>query len=208
MGKIMGSKNKQVDAYIAKAAPFAQTILDHLRQLVHQACPEVQETIKWGFPHFEYHGILCSMAAFKQHCAFTFWKAALMSDKHKLFSKVKDRAMGHLGKLKVDSDLPRDDVLRQYIREAMQLNKEGKKLPARATAGMNKALKVPAYFSQVLNRNRPARETFENFSYSNKNEYIEWITDAKTEDTRNKRIAQAITWLADRKVRNWQYLKK
>jgi len=129
--KNMNSKNKQVDAYIAKAAPFARPILNHLRRLVHQACPEIQETIKWGFPHFEYQGILCSMAAFKQHCAFTFWKAALLSDKHKVFARVKEKAMGQLGKLASDQDLPGDDVLLLYIREAMQLNIEGRKLPAR-----------------------------------------------------------------------------
>ncbi len=203
----MNSKNKQVDAYIAKAAPFARSILNHLRQLVHQACPEVQETIKWGFPHFEYHGILCSMAAFKQHCAFTFWKAALLSDTHKVFSQVKDKAMGHLGKLASDQDLPGDDVLLLYIREAMQLNKEGRKLPARTANRIKNDLEIPVYFSQVLKRNKQARATFENFSYSNKKEYLEWFQEAKSEDTRDKRIAQALDWLAKGKVRNWKYLK-
>ncbi len=204
----MGLKNRQVDAYITKAAPFAQSILNHLRQIVHHTCPEVQETIKWGFPHFEYHGVLCSMAAFKQHCAFTFWKAALMSDVHKVFSQVKAQAMGHLGKLATDADLPRDDILIQYILEAMQLNKDGKKLPIRSTGRIKKNLKMPAYFLQALHRNKQARQTFENFSYSNKKDYIDWITEARGEHTRNNRLAVAISWLSEGKARNWKYLKK
>jgi uncharacterized protein YdeI (YjbR/CyaY-like superfamily) len=148
------------------------------------------------------------MAAFKQHCAFTFWKAALLSDKHNVFSRVKDRAMGQLGRLTTDSDLPKNEILKQYIREAMQLNKEGKKLPTRNKTGRKKTLRIPAYLLQVINRNKSARETFNNFSYSDKKDYIDWISEAKSEETRNRRMAQALIWLAEGKVRNWKYLKK
>jgi len=200
--------NNQVDAYISKAAPFAQPILNHLRTLIHQACPDVQETVKWGFPHFEYNGIVCSMAAFKQHCAFTFWKASLMSDKHKIFSQVKEQAMGQLGKLTDMADIPNDEVLIQYIDEAVKLNKEENKLPARTGKRVNKNLKIPAYFQQALNRDKRALKNFSTFNYSNKKEYLEWITEARSEETRNRRIGQAIAWLAEGKVRNWKYLQK
>jgi hypothetical protein len=134
-GASMNGKDKRVDDYIAKAAPFARPILAHLRRMVHQACPEVRETIKWSFPHFEYNGILCSMAAFKNHCAFTFWKAALLSDAHNIFSQVKEKAMGHLGRITDISDLPGDEIMISYLREAMKLNEEGKKRPAGSVKG-------------------------------------------------------------------------
>ena len=127
----MVKKNPSFDAYIKAAAPFAQPILKHLRELVHKACPEVEETIKWGFPHFDYKGIMCSMAAFKNHCAFGFWKSALMSDREKIM-EVKDRgAMGNFQKITSLSDLPSDKILIAYIKEAKKLNEDDIKLPAR-----------------------------------------------------------------------------
>ncbi len=71
----------RIDAYIAKSVPFAQPIMEHCRALIHEACPEVTETIKWGMPSFEYKGILCGFAAFKAHCSFGFWKHAILAEK-------------------------------------------------------------------------------------------------------------------------------
>ncbi|MBL7847415.1 MAG: YdeI/OmpD-associated family protein [Cyclobacteriaceae bacterium] len=200
----MKTKDKRVDAYIAKSADFAQPILNHLRDLVHQACPEVQETIKWGFPHFEYHGVVCSMASFKKHCAFGFWKAKLMADYEKSLMPVGETAMGHFGRIASLKDLPSDARVRKYIKEACRLNEMGAKV-ARPKASPKKPLTVPAYFRKELALNPLAKATFDKFSYSHKKDYVEWITEAKTEITRNKRISTSIEWLSEGKGRNWKY---
>ncbi len=199
--------DKRIDAYIAKSAPFAQPILRHLRQLVHAACPGVQETIKWGFPHFEAHGaILCSMAAFKQHCVFGFRKASLMKDTDHILT-IKDReSMGHLGRIITLGGLPSDKILKSYIRQAAQLNEAGIRLPPRQKSIVaSSAVEVPDYVTRVLKKNAKALKTFEAFSPSHRREYIEWITEAKTDATRDKRIAAMIEWVGEGKRRNWKY---
>ena len=203
----MGQKDPRVDAYIDRSQEFAKPILSHIRELVHKGCPEVEETIKWGFLHFDYQGIMCSMASFKNHCAFGFWKASLMKDPHKLMSEVGETAMGQFGKIVDLSDLPKDKILIEYVREAARLNGEGIKLPAKPKKEKQE-LVIPSYFSAALKKNKGARETFENFSYSNKKDYVEWLTDARNEETRNKRLETAIEWLAEGKVRNWKYIRK
>lgn len=203
----MGKADKRIDAYIAKSADFAKPILTHLRELVHEACPAVEETMKWSFPHFDYKGMMCSMASFKQHCAFGFWKASLMSDSNRLLTQSRE-AMGQMGQIKSLEDLPPDDVLIAYIREAARLNDEGVKLPSRAKTAETKDLSVPDYVSDALKQSQKASETFENFSYSNKKEYVEWIKEAKTEETRNKRLATAIEWMTEGKSKNWKYEKR
>jgi len=203
----MIKKNPLFDAYIKAAAPFAQPILTHLRKLVHQACPEVEETIKWGFPHFDYKGVICSMAAFKNHCAFGFWKSAIMSDPRKIM-EVKDRgAMGNFQKITSLSDLPSDKILIAYIKEAKKLNEDEVKLPPRKKA-VAKKLVVPPMLMKALKQNGDALENFAKFSYSNKKEYVEWIEEAKTDATREKRIETAVEWISDGKSRNWKYMKK
>jgi len=199
---------KLVDTYIAKSADFAKPILTHLRKLVHRACPDIEETIKWGFPHFDYQGMMCSMAAFKQHCAFSFWKASLMSDTEKVFSKAGKTAMGNLGRIQALSDLPPDRVLIRYIKEAVELNKSGIELSPKARPGIRKPLTIPSYFKRALATNSKARRTFEAFSPGHKREYVEWIVEARTEPTRNQRIAQALEWMAEGKQQNWKYAKK
>lgn len=203
----MGQKNKRVDVYIDKSTTFAQPILNHIRELIHETCPDVEETIKWGFPHFEYHGVLCSMASFKQHCAFGFWKATLMADPYKVLSKVGETAMGHFGQLKELSDLPSDKILRQYIKEAMKLNEKGIKTPVRTKSGEKKELMVPDYFRNALSKNKKALKTFYGFSTTNKREYVEWVTEAKSDDTRDKRLATALEWMAEGKIRHWKYVR-
>jgi uncharacterized protein YdeI (YjbR/CyaY-like superfamily) len=204
----MGSKDPRIDAYISKSQEFAKPILEHLRGLVHKACPEVEEAIKWGFPHFDYKGMMCSMASFKQHCAFGFWKASLMKDKKLMINAKSESAMGHLGRITSLKDLPPDKVLVSCIKEAKKLNDDGVSLPAKTSAKEKKEIAVPDYFIKVLKKNKAALKTFENFSPSNKKEYVVWIIEAKTDETRNKRIATAVEWLAEGKPRNWKYIKK
>ena len=202
----MGKRDARVDNYISKSADFAKPVLIHLRELIHKTCPDVEETMKWSFPHFDYKGVICHMAAFKHHCAFGFWKAELMKDKSLMRNSKSESAMGHLGKITSIKDLPSDKKLISYIKEAMSLNDEGIKLPPKKIS--KKEIVVPDYFLKVLKKNKSALNAFENFSPSHKKEYIEWITGAKTEETRNRRIATAIEWMSKGKPRNWKYMKK
>lgn len=204
----MAKKDLHIDAYIARSQQFAKPILEHLRKLVHKACPEVEEKIKWGFPHFDYKGMMCSMASFKQHCAFGFWKASLMKDKKLMQNAKLESAMGHLGKITSLKDLPSDKVLLAYIKEAKKLNDKDVKLPAKKAESVKKEIVIPEYFIKALKKNISVLKVFDNFSSSHRKEYVEWITEAKTEETRNKRIATAIEWIAEGKPRNWKYMKK
>lgn len=201
----MGKRDKRIDAYILKSADFAIPILTHLRELVHVACPEVVETMKWSFPVFEHKGIMCNMAAFKQHCTFGFWKASLMKDKTLVKNAASESAMGHLGKIFSLADLPADKVIIAYIKEAAKLNETGAKVVKKKPD--KKEVLPPPYFVKALKTNKAALKTFETFSYSNRKEYIEWITEAKTEATRDRRIETALEWLAEGKIRNWKYVK-
>lgn len=202
----MAKKDSRVDEYIKKSAPFAQPILTHFRNLVHEICPAVEEKIKWSFPHFDYKGPMCHMASFKQHCAIGFWKATLMMDSQKLTETAKSEvAMGHLGKITSLKDLPKDSVLKKYIRDAMKINEAGIKLPTKKPA-VKKELEVPEYFLKALAKNKKALKAFDDYSYSHKKEYVQWITEAKTETTRNKRMAEAVEWLSEGKPRHWKYL--
>ncbi len=205
----MGKKDKRIDDYIAKSADFAKPILKHFRELVHKACPDVEETWKWSFPHFDYKGsMMCSMAAFKQHCAVGFWKASLMSDAKALVAKAKtEEAMGHMGRITSLKDLPKDQVLIKYIKEGMKLNDEGIKLPSRAKSTAKKELEVPSYFLAALKKNKKALKTFEGFNHTNKKEYVEWVAEAKTDATRLTRLTTAIEWMSEGKIRHWKYAK-
>lgn len=205
----MTPKNPKVDAYIAKSADFAKPILNHFRNLVHKTCPEVVEVIKWGAPHFDYaEGPMAHMAAFKHHCAIGFWKASLMKNGKALVDMAKsEEAMGHLGKIASLKDLPKDAALIKYIKEAMKLNEAGIKLVTKKT-GSKKDLEIPDYFTKALSKNKKALKTFDAFSYTNKKEYLSWVTEAKTESTRNKRLADSVAWMAEGKIRNWKYLVK
>jgi uncharacterized protein YdeI (YjbR/CyaY-like superfamily) len=201
----MGMKDERVDLYIQKAEEFAKPILIHLRSLVHQTLPEVQETIKWSFPHFEQKGIICSMAAFKNHCAFGFTKGAMLSDPYGILSKIGETAMGQLGKINSLKDLPENHILTEYILEAALLNIKGIK----ASLKTNKTdLLIPDYIVSALAENPKAKEVFNKFSYSHKKEYVSWIIEAKTEATREKRISTMLEWLEEGKSKNWKYERK
>jgi uncharacterized protein YdeI (YjbR/CyaY-like superfamily) len=196
-----------IDAYIAQSEDFAQPILSHLRALVHEACPGVEETFKWNMPHFLYkEKILCSMASFKQHAAFTFWLGASMSDPQQLFQRVGDSGMGQLGKIQHLSDLPDREILISYLHEAVLLTDAGTTISG-GKSKKGKVLETPEYLREALLRVPAAMDCFEKFSQSHRNEYIEWITEAKAEATRQRRIAQMIEWLKEGKSRNWKYVR-
>jgi uncharacterized protein YdeI (YjbR/CyaY-like superfamily) len=205
----MPAFNKSIDAYIAKSADFAKPILNHLRELIHNACPDVEEKIKWGMPFFDYKGeMMCHMASFKQHCAFGFWKGSIMKDPVLKETAQSEVAMGHLGRITSLKDLPADKKITSWIKEAMLLNDNGIKLPPKIKSTQKKEIIVPDYFTKAIAKNKKAKTVFDAFAYSHKKEYVQWITEAKTEETRNKRMAAAIEMIAEGKARNWKYEKK
>lgn len=197
----MGTTDPRIDVYIERAQDFARPVLRHIRELVHQACPDVTETMKWSFPHFDYKGsMMCSTASFKEHCAFGFWKQSLIEG-----SEFPEKtAMGSFGRITSLADLPDDETMKRLICEAMRLNDEGIKVQ-RTVSKEKKELVVPDILTAALASNELAAETFENFPYSKKKDYVEWITEAKTDATRDKRLATTIEWLAEGKARNWKY---
>ena len=196
------SKDPRIDAYIASATPFAKPILQHLRKLVHAGCPEVEETIKWKNPSFSHKGLLCGMAAFKEHCAFGFWKHQLV-----VGTAGSRDAMGSLGRITSLDDLPSDATLIGYVKKAAALNENGVKVEKKVTAP-KPPIRVPADVTAALKKNPIARRYFDAFSPSHRREYVEWITEAKTDATRQKRLATAVAWIAEGKGRNWKYEPK
>jgi uncharacterized protein YdeI (YjbR/CyaY-like superfamily) len=200
-------KNPAVDAYIAKSAAFARPILTRLRSLMHKADPQIQETLKWGVPHFEHKGIVAGMAAFKQHAAFGFWSQRLLKEKlgkdaERLFPKNAERGMGGR-KFRSLSGLPPDALLIRAIKAAVALNEEGVR-PKRELKN-KPPVKPPPYLVAALRKNASAKKTFEGFTPSQQREYVVWLTDAKQEATRAKRLATTIEWLAQGRRRNWKY---
>ncbi|MHB8999997.1 MAG: YdeI/OmpD-associated family protein [Thermoanaerobaculia bacterium] len=198
----MGSRDPRIDAYIAKSKEFAQPILTYLRDTIHAAVPDVEETMKWSMPYFEYKGQLCSMAAFKEHCAFGFWKASLLSAD---LPKSKE-AMGQMGRITTTKDLPPKRELVALIREAAKINEAGTKVVKKPAK--KPPVETPPDLKSALAKNKKARTVFEGFAPSHRREYIEWITEAKTHATRQKRLAQSVEWIAEGKQRNWQHAKK
>lgn len=197
----MGVRDPRVDAYIAKSADFARPVLAYLRDTVHAECPDVEEAIKWGMPHFMWHGNLCGFAAFKAHCAFGFWRSKEIPG---LKNDHSDEAMGSLGRIASLTDLPAKRELTGYIKAAMKLNEAGP-APARANVSPKPALAMPDDLSLASKGNKKAKATFDAFSPSARREYIEWIVEAKRDETRAKRLATAIEWMAEGKARHWKY---
>lgn len=204
----MGTKDKRIDAYIQNARAFAHPILNHVRTLVHKACPDVEETIKWGFPHFDYRGMMFSMAAFKEHCAMGFWKGALLPDPDGILQIGESAsAMGNLGRLRDKKDLPSDRILVKYIKAAAAMNESGVRAPTKVRRP-TKPLAAPSYFTIAVKKNPAAFATFKNFRPSHKREYVEWVTAAKTKETRLRRLATAVKWMSEGKSHNWRYSTK
>lgn len=200
----MPTYNPAVDAYIAKSQPFAQPILEHIRELVHKACPDVEEKMKWSMPFFDYKGkMMCHMAGFKQHCAFGFFQAALMDEPMLVQNAASESAMGHLGRITSMKDLPSEKKIIGFIKKAMQITDDGRKLVKKAAP--KTAYIIPAYITSAIKKNKKAFAVWEAFAPSHRKEYATWIDDAKTEATKENRIAQALEWIAEGKDRNWKY---
>lgn len=199
----MSNHDPRVDAYIAKSAEFARPILEHLRERVHAACPEVEEGIKWSMPFFSYKAApMCMMAAFKQHCSFGFWLSKEVT------GGGDEDGMGQFGKLATLRDLPSDKQLATYLKKAMALNEAGVK-KARPKAAAKPAPTLPDELAAALARKQhaAARKAWEGLGPGAQREYVDWITEAKTEATRQKRLATTLEWLAEGRKRNWKYEK-
>ncbi|QRP65034.1 YdeI/OmpD-associated family protein [Rhodanobacter sp. FDAARGOS 1247] len=197
----MANHDPRIDAYFAKSAEFARPILEHLRERVHTACPEVEEGIKWGMPFFSYKAApMCMMAAFKQHCSFGFWLSKEVT------GGSDEDGMGQFGKLASLKDLPTDRQLATFLKKAMALNEAGVK-KSRPKAAAKPAPTLPEDLATLLaqKKHAAARKTYEGFGPGAQREYVEWITEAKTDATRQKRLATTLEWLAEGKKRHWKY---
>lgn len=196
----MPKTDPRVDAFIEKKAAFAQPILRHIRAAVHRACPEVEETMKWSMPSFTYKGqILAGMAAFKEHATLGFWRSSEVTG-----TKESESGMGQFGRLTSVADLPDDAALEAMVRKAATLIDSGVKKP-RPVKHPKAEIAMPADLADALAGNPAARTTYDGFPPGQKREYLEWVTEAKRPETRAKRVAQAIEWMAEGKKRNWKY---
>ena len=202
----------EIDSYIEKAADFAKPILMKIREVVHKANPEITECIKWSFPNFEYQGqILCSMSAHKKHCSFGFWRGNEMEDPDNILQQIGKTAMGQLGQLTSIEDLPSVEILTKYLHQAIGLSAKIKvKSSSNSHNQSRKRIsppEIPDYFNEALEQSAEAKMNFEKFSNSCKREYVVWITEAKTEKTRMKRLSEALEMIKEGKQRNWKYQK-
>jgi len=197
----MPTKDRRIDAYIEKAQPFARPILKRIRKAVHTGCPQVVETVKWSMPAFEYKGPLVGMAAFKAHCALAFWKASLMKTVPQ--DKLHD-AMGHFGRFESIADVPPEAALVKMVEEAVALNEAGVTV-ARKKAAPKPPPKAPADLLAALKKRPQAAAAWKAFPPSHQREYVQWITEAKTDATRTRRLDTAVGWIAEGKGRNWKY---
>lgn len=214
----MPKRNPEVDAYIASAPAYAQPVLTHIRTLFHKAFPDIAEEMKWNAPHFTHQGIVAGMAAFKAHIRFGFWKGKLLAESHADFKGMKVADMS-VAKIESLADLPADRELVAMIKAAVAFNIETVtnrpksrpakvRQPAQPKRQVKREIQLPPDLRAALGKNKAARATFAKFSYSHQREYIEWITEAKREETRTKRLAQTIEWLSEGKPRNWKYMRR
>lgn len=196
----MTHTDPRVDAYIAKSADFAKPILTRVRAMVHAACPDVEETIKWGSPFFDYKGqMMCAMAAFKAHCALIFWKAPLIDG----IPANGDKSRGSFGRITSMKELPTKKQFDGWIKAAMKLNDAG--ITVKRERGKKPEAKVPKELATALAKNKKATVVFAQFPPGQRREYCEWVSEAKREETKAKRVAQAVEWIAEGKTRNWKY---
>lgn len=205
----MPTIDPRIDAYIATTPEFARPILQRLRKMLHKACPDIVETMKWSTPSFEYKGIFAGIAAFKKHCLMGFWKDTLLRDKKHVGDSAAEnaRVLDALGRMESTGDLPSDAVVLKLIKQAAKLNDDGVKAPM-APRKRKPPLRIPPVFASAMKGNKIVQANFEQMSPSHKREYIAWIVEAKTDETRDRRIATAIEWIADGKSRHWKYQRK
>lgn len=192
----------RVDAYIAAAAPFARPILAAVRAAFHAGCPDVRETMKWGVPAFERVGMLGGMSAFQAHVGFGFWRAKELDDPAGLFGAERKASPMHV-KVRDVAELPPRKVLVAYVKAAAALDAAPR--PARAAAKGKPAPRAPRWFIDAVAAEPAALATWRGFPPSCKREYLEWVTEAKREATRARRLAETVAWLAEGKRRNWRY---
>lgn len=197
----MAAPDPRIDAYIARAAPFARPILDELRARVHAACPDAEETLKWSAPAFTCQGrLLAVMAAFKQHVAFNLWQGARVMEQ-----EAGSEAMGQFGRLASVADLPPRPAMAALLRQARALGVAGQPGGGRKRTAPKASPRPPADLVEALAGNPAARATFEGFPPGKQRDYVDWIVEAKREATRRNRIEQAVAWLAEGKARHWKY---
>ncbi len=198
----MPDTDARIDAYIESKPAFAGPILRHLRAALHRACPDVEETLRWSMPSFNYRGkILCQMAAFKEHATFGFWRGKEVAGE-----AARPSAMGQFGRITSLADLPSESELDAMICKAMALIDSGEQSP-RLVKHAKTDIEMPADLSNALAASPAAKATFEGFPRSCRREYLEWIVEAKRPETRAQRIAHAVEWMAEGKRRNWKYEK-
>jgi uncharacterized protein YdeI (YjbR/CyaY-like superfamily) len=206
----MGQRDPRVDAYIAKQADFAKPIIARFREIVHEADPEITEDIKWGAPAFMHKGIVCIIAGFKQHCAVNFWRRGVIVGT-RARRATDDKEMEKFGRMTSVADLPSKAAITRYVKLGVKLNEGGvatSKPAVKAVARKKTPVRTPPSLAKALARNAKAKATYDGFSPSHKREYIEWIAEAKTDETRERRVEQALGWMAEGKPRNWKYIKK
>jgi uncharacterized protein YdeI (YjbR/CyaY-like superfamily) len=196
------SRDPRIDSYIDRQAEFARPILEHLRRIVHEAAPEVEETIKWSMPHFTYKGrLFAGMAAFKAHATFGLWQASAVLGE----TGAEREAMGQFGRIASLDDLPPEAQLKAIVRRAAEHAQEPPK--PRPKKPPKPDLETPPELGAALDANTAARATFDSFPPGCRREYVEWVVEAKRPETRDKRIAQAVEWMAEGKKRHWKYEK-
>ena len=196
------SKDARIDAYVAKSPDFARPIVKTIRAAVREGCPDVEESVKWGHPSFSHEGMLCGIAVFKAHCTFGFWKDALLRERASAAQKA---VLDRLGRMESEKDLPPKKSIVALVKAAAQLNASGVKLERKVTPKEKRVVVVPKDLAAALKKNAKARATFEAFSYSCKKEYVEWIEEAKRDETRARRLTTAIEWLSQGKKHSWRY---
>lgn len=190
------------DAYIEKCPDDRRPIMEELRKIVHSADSRIMEDWKWQAPCFNHEGLVCWIANFKGHVGINFFKGALIEDTFGLFEKTqqendKGNRMIHFHSL---DDINNKAII-AYVKEGIQLNEQGIKVEVK-----KKVMETPDYFQEALNQNTAALKVYQNFTDAQRRDYIEWLVEAKREATRDKRMAQAIEWIAEGKVRNWKYM--
>ena len=198
----MPKKDARIDAYIAKARPFARPILKSLRATVREGGPDCEETIKWGMPAFTHHGIVAIIAAFKAHCAFVLWRADDVT------SEISRTAMGSLGRITSVDDLPPKKTLVGYVKKRAELNEKGVKPAKPAALRAKKPLVIPKELDAALKKNAKARAKWEKFPPSHRREYADWISGAKQAETKERRLKAALKQIGEGKPQNWKYMKK
>jgi uncharacterized protein YdeI (YjbR/CyaY-like superfamily) len=202
----MAKKDPRIDTVIERAAPFAQPILTRLRKVMHAALPEVEEDLKWRHPTFVHQGILAGMAAFKKYCSLGFWKQDLLLTR---LPAADRKALESMGKLTSVEELPSDAAMIRIIKVAAKMNEDGVKVARpKPRPASERVVETPAFLQAALKKNAKARAAYEAFSFSHRKEYVDWLNDAKTDETRARRLASALEWMAEGKSRNWKYQRR